>query len=90
MARRDDRHDRPPAQARLAARHAERLYRGTLGRLVAHELLVYAESAQHAEDARSVGGALAESVVAEVLDSTPPAAPLVRSSESHRRSRRAS
>lgn len=82
MPRRDDRHDRAPARARLAARHAERLYPGTLGRLVAHELLVYAEGGAR--------GALAESVVTEVLDGTPPAAPLVRSSESPRRSRRAS
>jgi len=82
MPRRDERHERGPARARLAARHADRLYPGTLGRLVAHELLVYAEGGAR--------GALAESVVAEVLDGTPPAAPLVRSSESPHRSRRAS
>lgn len=84
MVTRDNRQERPPARARRAARHAERLYPGTVGRLVAHELLAYAERAQHA------GGGLAESVVAEVLDCTPPTAALVRSSELHRRSRRAS
>jgi hypothetical protein len=57
--------DRPPHRARLAARHAERLYPGALGRLVAHELVAYAESG-----ARSRGD-LAESVIAEVLDRTP-------------------
>ena len=80
---RDTRHERPRARARLAARHAERLYPGTLGRLVAHELVTYAETAQR------TGGELAESVITEVLDRTPPTAPLVRSSESRRRSRRA-
>jgi hypothetical protein len=75
---------RPAARVRLAARHAERLYPGPLGRLVAHELLAYAESAPHA-----VGG-LAASVVTEVLDRTPPAAALVPSSELQRPARRAS
>jgi hypothetical protein len=68
--------DRPRNRARLAARHAEQLYPGALGRLVAHELVTYGEAA-----ARSRGD-LAESVIAEVLDRTPPrAAGLVRSSE---------
>jgi hypothetical protein len=84
MARRDVRHERPPARARLAARYAEHLYPGPLGRLVAQELLAYAETAHRA------AGVLAESVVAEVLDSTPPAAALVPSSELRRRTRRAS
>ncbi|MDT7580742.1 MAG: hypothetical protein QOK35_2006 [Pseudonocardiales bacterium] len=75
---------RPAARARLAARHAERLYPGPLGRLVAHELLAYAESAPP-----DVGG-LAASVVTEVLDRTPPAAALLPSSELQRASRRAS
>jgi hypothetical protein len=84
MAVRDIRHERRPARARLAARHAERLYPGPLGRLVAQELRTYAESAHRA------GGELAESVVTEVLDSTPPTAALVPSSELRRRTRRAS
>jgi hypothetical protein len=68
--------DRPRNRARLAARHAERLYPGALGRLVAHELVTYAEAATRSR------GDLAESVIAEVLDRTPPrAAGLVRSSE---------
>jgi hypothetical protein len=67
--------DRPRHRARLAARHAERLYPGALGRLVARELATYAETA-------GLCGDLAESVIAEVLDRTPPrAAGLVRSSE---------
>ena len=49
---RDIRDGRPPARARLAARHAERLYPGALGRLVAHELRIYAECAPQ------VGGGL--------------------------------
>lgn len=84
MAGRDIRHDRAPARARLAAHHAERLYPGPLGRLVSHELLDYAESAQH------VGGDLAERVVAEILDRMPPVAALLPSGESSRGSRRAS
>ena len=60
--------ERPRSRARLAARHAERLYPGALGRLVAHELVVYAESAPGSR------GGLAESVIAEVLDRTPPRA----------------
>ena len=80
---RDIRDGRRPARARLAARHAERLYPGPLGRLVAHELRVYAESAPQ------VGGGLADAVVAEVLDRTPPAAALLPSGELHGRSRRA-
>jgi hypothetical protein len=84
MAVRDIRHERPRARALLAARHAERLYPGPLGRLVAQELMIYAESAHRAS------GELAESVVTEVLDSTPPAAALVPSSELRRRNRRAS
>lgn len=83
MAVRDIGDGRPAARARLAARHAERLYPGPLGRLVAHELLAYAESAP------AVGG-LAASVVTEVLDRTPPAAALVPSSELQRPARRAS
>ena len=78
---RDIRDGRPPARARLAARHAERLYPGALGRLVAHELRVYAESAPQ------VGGGLADAVVAEVLDRTPPVAALLPSGELHGRSR---
>ena len=84
MAVRDIRHERPRARALLAARHAERLYPGPLGRLLAQELRIYAESAHRAS------GELAESVVTEVLDSTPPAAALVPSSELPRRNRRAS
>ena len=84
MAGRNIRHDRAPARARLAARHAERLYPGPLGRLVAHELRAYAEVAQHAE------GDLAEHVVAEILHRMPPAAALLPSGESSRGSRRAS
>jgi hypothetical protein len=80
---RDIRDGRPPARARAAARQAERLYPGALGRLVAHELLVYAECAPQ------VGGGLADAVVAEVLDRTPPVAPLLPSGELHSRSRRA-
>ena len=57
--------DHPSGRARLAARHAERLYPGTLGRLVAHELTTYAETGGDA-------GGLTESVIAEVLDRTPP------------------
>ena len=57
-------HDR----ARSAARHAERLYPGTVGRLVAHELTVYAEAAPQGR------AGLVESVIAEVLDRTPPRA----------------
>jgi hypothetical protein len=52
--------------ARLAARHAERLYPGALGRLVAHELVVFAEAAPQERPG------LVESVIAEVLDRTPP------------------
>jgi hypothetical protein len=80
---RDIRDGRPPARARAAARQAERLYPGALGRLVAHELLVYAECAPQ------VGGGLADAVVAEVLDRTPPVAPLLPSGELHARPRRA-
>ena len=58
--------ERPRSRARLAARHAERLYPGALGRLVAHELVAYAEGGAGTE------GGLAESVIAEVLDRTPP------------------
>ena len=57
--------DRPRSRARQAARHAERLYPGALGRLVAHELVTYAECA-------AGPGGLAESVITEVLDRTPP------------------
>ena len=70
-----DRRGRGPGRAardhqtrlRLAARHAEHLYPGPLGRLVAHELTAYAE--------RHPGlhpGGLAESVVREVLDRPAP------------------
>jgi hypothetical protein len=54
--------------ARLAARHAERLYPGALGRLVAHELVVFAEAAPRGR------AGLVESVITEVLDRTPPRA----------------
>ena len=67
--------DGPRARALLAARHAERLYPGPLGRLLAHELTV------HAESAPGPGGGPAEAVVAEVLDRTPPRRALLRSSE---------
>ena len=83
MTERNMRDGRPPARARLAARYAERLYPGPLGRLVAHELRAYAECAPE------VGGGLADAVVAEVLDRTPPAAALLPSGELHGRSRRA-
>src|SRR6476469_1867055 len=65
---RSTRHDahRPRSRARQAARHAERLYPGALGRLVAHELVTYAECAA------GPGGGLVESVITEVLDRTPP------------------
>ena len=52
---------------RLAARHAEHLYPGPLGRLVAHELTAYAE-----RDHGRYPGGLAESVVREVLDRPAP------------------
>ena len=52
---------------RLAARHAEHLYPGPLGRLVAHELTTYAE-----RDHGLYPGGLAESVVREVLDRPAP------------------
>ena len=66
-----DRRGRGPGRAgrdhltrlRLAARHAEHLYPGPLGRLVAHELTAYAE-----RDHGLYPGGLAESVVREVLD----------------------
>jgi hypothetical protein len=63
---------------RLAARHAEHLYPGPLGRLVAHELTAYAE-----RDHGLHPGGLAESVVQEVLDRPPPRGrrPGVRSGE---------
>ena len=48
MAVRDIRHERPRARALLAARHAERLYPGPLGRLVAQELRIYAEGVPRA------------------------------------------
>jgi hypothetical protein len=61
------RHDnRSWTRARLAARHAERLYPGALGRLVAHELVAYAECVAGPR------GGLVESVITEVLDRTPP------------------
>ena len=66
-------------RARRAARHAERLYPGALGRLVAQELEAYAEAAV------SSRGELAESVITEVLGRTPPRADgLGRSSELRR------
>jgi hypothetical protein len=58
--------DRPRSRARLAARHAERLYPGALGRLVADELVTYAECVAEPD------ASLAEAVIAEVLDRTPP------------------
>ena len=63
---------------RLAARHAEHLYPGPLGRLVAHELTAYAE-----RDHGLHPGGLAESVVQEVLDRPAPRGrrPGVRSGE---------
>ena len=64
------------ARARLAARRAEHLYPGPLGRLVAHELTACAER----DDGLQAGG-LAESVVREVLDHTPPRGRLVRPGE---------
>lgn len=60
--------DHPGTRARSAARHAERLYPGVLGRTVARELIAYAEAVPDG------GDGLAESVVAEVLDRTPPRA----------------
>jgi hypothetical protein len=54
-------------RARLAARHAEHLYPGRLGRLVAHELTAYAEG-----DHGSSPTGLAELVVREVLDGPAP------------------
>ena len=67
MRPRHIRHDLDrPQRARLAARHAERLYPGALGRLVAHELVTYAECDPRASDG------LAESVIIEVLERTPP------------------
>ena len=69
--------DRSRVRALLAARHAERLYPGPLGRLVAHELTVYADGDP------GPGGGFAETVVAEVLDRTPPRRPLLRSGELH-------
>jgi hypothetical protein len=54
-------------RVRLAARHAEHLYPGPLGRLVAHELTAYAER----DHGRPPGG-LAELVVREVLDRPAP------------------
>jgi hypothetical protein len=55
--------------ARVAARHAERLYPGTLGRLVARELVAFAEAGHRARP-----GGLAEEVIREVLNRTPPRA----------------
>jgi hypothetical protein len=52
-------------RVRLAARHAEHLYPGPLGRLVAHELTTYAERGLPS-------GGLAELVVREVLDRPAP------------------
>lgn len=67
MRPRHTRHDLDrPRRAQLAARHAERLYPGTLGRLLAHELAAYAESGSRGD------GGLADSVITEVLDRTPP------------------
>jgi hypothetical protein len=54
------------ARVRLAARQAEDLYPGTLGRLVAHELTVCAE-----RNRGVVSGGFAELVVREVLERTP-------------------
>lgn len=64
------------ARARLAARHAEHVYPGPLGRLVAHELIVCAE-----RDHGLPAGGLAESVVREVLGHTAPRGRLVRPGE---------
>ena len=70
--------ERPRSRARLAARRAERLYPGALGRLVAHELVAYAEGltgvrgGAESGDGAGSGAGLAESVIAEVLDRTPP------------------
>ena len=69
-----DQHVRDPRRARAAARHAERLYPGPLGRLVAHELLVWAE------DPRSHR-------VGDHRGARPAAASLLRSSELTHRSR---
>ena len=68
------------ARVRLAARHAEQLYPGPLGRLVAHELTVCAERDQGLQP-----GGLAELVVREVLDHAPPRGRLVRPGEIRRR-----
>jgi hypothetical protein len=54
-------------RVRLAARHAEHLYPGPLGRLVAHELTTYAERGHGLPS-----GGLAELVVREVLDRPAP------------------
>jgi hypothetical protein len=70
-----DRRARGPGRAgrdhqnrvRLAARHAEHLYPGPLGRLVAHELTTYAERGHGLPS-----GGLAELVVCEVLDRPAP------------------
>jgi hypothetical protein len=57
------------ARARLAARQAENLYPGALGRLVAQELTAYAD-----RDPSVAPGGFAELVVREVLERTPPRA----------------
>ena len=77
MRTREQPDDRARVRARLAARHAQRLYPGPLGRLVAHELSVYADRGP------GPGGGFAETVVAEVLDRTPPRGALLRSGELH-------
>jgi hypothetical protein len=55
------------ARVRLAARQAEDLYPGTLGRLLAHELTAYADG-----DGNVAPGGFAELVVREVLERVPP------------------
>lgn len=55
------------ARTRLAARHAEHLYPGPLGRLVAHELTAYADG-----DHEPSPTGLAELVVREILDRPAP------------------
>ena len=54
------------SRARVAARHAQDLYPGALGRLVARELLAYAEFGR-----RFPQDGLTESVISEVLAQQP-------------------
>ena len=63
-------------RVRRAARHAEHLYPGPLGRLVAHELTAYADGEHGAAPA-----GLAELVIREVLGHPAPRGRQVRSGE---------